>query len=271
MLYHESIEKADSSPEQWLYTLHGIFGAGRNWASLMRRLVGERPDWGAILVDLREHGNSQGFPPPHTLEATAADLVELVEGTGHQATAILGHSFGGKVALLYGTEHPGQVDEIWVIDSTPEARAPRGGAFRMLELIREFPDPLPSRQMLIEGLVAAGVEPGIAQWMGTNLVLREGEYYWRIEFDTMQALLEDFYRTDLWPIVEAPSGPRIHFVKATRGSVLSDEATARIEDASAANGRVFLHHVEGGHWLNADNPDALIELLEEELGSGAVR
>src|SRR5690625_5157716 len=100
MLYHESIEKADSSPEQWLYTLHGIFGAGRNWASLMRRLVGERLDWGAILVDLRKHGNSQGSPAGHTLEATAADLVEPVVETCHQPTAILGHSCVGKVALL---------------------------------------------------------------------------------------------------------------------------------------------------------------------------
>jgi hypothetical protein len=47
--------------------------------------------------------------------------------------------------------------------------------------------------------------------------------------------------------------------------VLSEGATARIEAAGRENGRVFLHRMEGGHWLNADNPDAMVELLSAEL------
>src|SRR5687768_4212315 len=84
-----------------LYVLHGIFGAGRNWASIARKLVRTRRDWSVRLIDLRQHGASQGFPAPHTLSAAAADVDYLARELNEQPAAVLGHSFGGKVALMY--------------------------------------------------------------------------------------------------------------------------------------------------------------------------
>src|SRR5512140_1638579 len=104
VLHHQVLTAAEAAPGRWLYVLHGIFGAGRNWASIARRLVRERPDWGAVLVDLREHGRSTGFGGPHTVAAAAGDLRRLVETTGLAATGVLGHSFGGKVALRFGRD-----------------------------------------------------------------------------------------------------------------------------------------------------------------------
>jgi pimeloyl-ACP methyl ester carboxylesterase len=231
----------------------------------VRRVIRERPEWGAVLVDLREHGGSIGFEPPHTLEATAGDLAALVRSLGVRSDAVLGHSFGGKVALMYGTLAAGSVDELWIIDSTPEAGPPSGSAMGMLRVVRGHPGPFSSRDELVEALMGEGVATGIAQWMATNLELREGEYLWRLDFDLLEELLLDFFRTDLWEIVEAQTGPRIHFVRAETNSVLSEESVARIEAAGRENGRVLLHRVEGGHWLNADNPDALVQLLTERL------
>ena len=82
----------------------------------------------------------------------------------------------------------------------------------------------------------------------------------------MEALLRDFFRTDAWPAVEGAHGPRIHLIQATESSILTPEAVARAENAGHATGRGAVHRVEGGHWLNADNPDALVALLTEDLG-----
>ena len=121
----------EGEPDRWMAVLHGIYGAGRNWAAVARALVAERGEWAAVLVDLREHGESRGFEPPHTLEATAGDLEALApESVGPGPRAVLGHSFGGKIALLRGRDDPG-VRQVWVVDSTPEAGAgsdsPTGG------------------------------------------------------------------------------------------------------------------------------------------------
>lgn len=269
LLQHTVLAAPGAEPERWLYMLHGIYGAGRNWSSIARRVVSERTDWGVVLVDLREHGGSRGFPPPHTLGAAAGDLRVLAESTGRRTDAILGHSFGGKVALAYARDFPGRVRQLWIVDSTPAASPPSGGAREMLEILRRHPGPFPSRDAAVQALVKERVPAGIAQWMATNVEARGDEYGWRLDFDAMEAMLQDFARTDLWRVVEAPTaGLELHFVRATRSAVLTPEAAARIEAAGRRTGRVHLHLVEGGHWLNADNPDAVVELLVEGLAGG---
>lgn len=266
ILHHDRITAPGATPEHWLFVLHGIFGAGRNWSSIARRVVRERPDWGAVLVDLREHGESRGFPPPHTLEAAAADLAALREALGIRTDAILGHSFGGKVALLYARRFPGSVLQLWLADSTPDARPPGGAAAEMLEIVRRNPGPFESREAALRALMAEGVEPGVAQWMATNLEPADGAYRWRLDLEALESLLQDFFRTDLWDVVEnPPPGLEIHFLKAERSDVLTEAACQRIEAAGRRTGRVFLHRVDGGHWLNADNPDAVVSLLTRGL------
>lgn len=266
LLHHEVMTDSGVEPERWIYALHGIFGAGRNWASLMRRMIRERPEWGVVLVDLREHGGSRGFAPPHTLAAAASDLQRLVERSGRRSDAVLGHSFGGKVALEYARQvGEGGVDQVWVVDSTPEATPPGGSAATMIRVVRRHPGPFATRDELIQALVGEGVAIGTAQWMATNLEPAAGGYRWRLDFDALEELLSDFFRTDLWDVVEARTGPRLFFLRAGTGSVLSDAAAARIEAAGSANGRVTLHTVAGGHWLNADNPEAVARLLIESL------
>jgi hypothetical protein len=102
--------------------------------------------------------------------------------------------------------------------------------------------------------------------MATNLRFEEGQYRWMLDFEAMEALLRSFFETDLWPVVEQPPAQvEIHFVKAEESHTLSEEACARIQRAHDATGRVHLHRVAGGHWLNTDNPQAIIALLVANL------
>jgi hypothetical protein len=57
----------------------------------------------------------------------------------------------------------------------------------------------------------------------------------------------------------------LHFVKASESNTLEESAAARVEAAGAATGRVFLHRLEGGHWINTDNPEGVLDLLVRNL------
>jgi esterase len=265
VLHHERITAEGATPRRWLYLLHGIFGAGRNWASVARRLVRARPEWGAVLVDLREHGASRGFPPPHTLDACAGDLEALARKMGQGADALLGHSFGGKVAMTF-VARGGSAAQLWVVDSTPEAHPDGGEAGEMLKRLRELPGPFESRDAGVDALVARGVALHVAQWMATNLEGdRDAGYRWRFSLDSMEALLQDFARRDLWDVLESPPGEtEIHLIRAEGSRLLSGPSLARVERLSEGE-TVFLHSVAGGHWVNADNPEALHTLLVEGL------
>ncbi len=265
ILSHTRVAASGRDPERWLLVLHGIYGKGRNWGSVARRVVDARPEWGALLVDLRLHGGSQGFAPPHTLAASAADVNALVDHLDFHAAAVLGHSFGGKVALLYARDHAAELRQVWVMDSTPAVREPSGSAWGMIEAVRSLPGDFGSRQELVEGLERQGYPAGVGRWMAMNLQPEGGRFTWRLDFEGVEAMLRDFFRTDLWDVVEAAEGPEIHLVRATESRVLDAEAAARAEAAGAGNGRVSVHRLAGGHWINTDNPDGVLELLRERL------
>jgi pimeloyl-ACP methyl ester carboxylesterase len=263
ILSHRPVTARGATPTAWIFVLHGIYGAGRNWASIARRLVERRPDWGAVLVDLRLHADSQGFGPPHNLEACAGDLRKLGRYLDTGPQALIGHSFGGKVALLYARRADDSLRQVWVMDSTPASRSPAGAAVDMLDFVREH-DRFPDRGTAAAGLVASGFAPSVARWMVTNLVRRGEVYRWRFDLDGVETMLVDFFRVDAWEVVEhPPAGVELHFVKASESDVLTEEECSRIERTRSE--AVYLHRIAGGHWLNADNPGAVLQRLEDGL------
>jgi pimeloyl-ACP methyl ester carboxylesterase len=266
-----------ASARQRIVMLHGIYGRGRNWQAIAREVCGARQDWSALLVDLRLHGESPAFAPPHTLQTAAGDVERLMASVaqdgGPPVTAVLGHSYGGKVtlALAASAAAPGTLRQIWVVDATPATHPARGSAWKMLNDVRSLPSTFTARADAVSALEGLGWPTGVASWMATNLRFADGQFRWTLDFDAMESLMHSYFTTDLWSIVDAPpAGLDIHFIKATGSNTINEEACERIERAAAepasdTRGRVHLHRVEGTHWLNADNPAAIVALLKEHL------
>lgn len=140
----------------------------------------------------------------------------------------------------------------------------------MLGVVRNLPQTFRSRQEAIAGIEAGGFATEVAQWMSTNLVHDTEAFRWRLDFDVMEQLLHEFFRTSLWSVLDPGAGGHdIHVLKATQSSVISAEAVARMEalQASPQDGRarVHLHHREGGHWIHAESPGVVVDLLAEWL------
>lgn len=261
-----SVIAGDPPGPRVLYVLHGIYGRGRNWAAIARHLSVRRSDWQSVLIDLRLHGQSPAYLPPHTVAACADDLLAFEQAATLGPRALLGHSFGGKVALAFAARTDVRPLQVWIVDSTPAAMSPQGTAWEMLRVVESLPQRFASRQQAVTALSERGIAPAVGAWMATNLVPHDGEFVWRLDFTAMRALLEDFFRCDLWDVVEQPSRDvELHFVKATESNTLAEGACARIEAAARQHGQVSLHRVQGGHWLNTDNPEALLSLLHARL------
>ena len=270
LLAHAIVAPEAGPARRTLVLLHGIYGRGRNWAAIARGLSARRPEWAAALVDLRLHGASPAFEPPHTVAACAADVRDRIARADDwpaPVEAVVGHSFGGKVALSLLADGPAPpLSQVWIVDSTPARGEPAGSAWRMLGVARALPQRVATRAEAIDGLIAGGVAPDVAAWMASNLRRQDDGLVWALDWEAIEALLRDFFARDLWPIVEAPPpGVALHFIKATQSSRLSEEACARIEAAGRATGRVHLHRVEGGHWVHADNPAVVTALLADAL------
>jgi pimeloyl-ACP methyl ester carboxylesterase len=257
-----SVGSADAP--KTIVMLHGIYGWGRNWQTIAKLLVDARPDYACLLVDLPYHGGSGTGSHDVTVTGIAADVIGALRAKSIVPDALLGHSFGGKVALAMMRAWSARPLQVWVIDSTPEPRTPSGGAWDMLQIIRALPPRFASRDELIASLTSRGWALGVAQWMATNLVRAGDAFVWRFDLDVMEQLLRSFFTTDLWPIVEHPApGHIVHFVKASQSSAMSDDAVRRAE--SLPSDRVVVHHLDGGHWIHAESPQAIVDLLAAQL------
>ncbi len=250
--------------------MHGIFGRGGNWRSFARKLCEQKPSLGLLLCDLRMHGKSMSASPPHTLEACARDMLSLLdqqEAEGKKISTVLGHSFGGKVALEMRRQRP-SLQELWLIDSSPSKRP---GAMEdqsntvvgVLRLLEELPAQFSDRAAFISLAVNKGFDKGLAMWLAMNLEAVGNSYRMTLQAAAMKELLSDYFKKDLWGAMEQ-GGEMIHMVCASRDSALGEEEIRRLHKL-AEHMPVQVHSVDGGHWLHVDALEELVRVLAAHL------
>lgn len=265
MLSCTLVHAPSATPSRWAFLLHGILGSGQNLRLVARRLVAERPDWGFVLPDLRNHGESHAQRPPHTVASCAEDLDEAAKELGLVVQTAIGHSFGGKVAMAWGAarERAGaQVRAVWALDTPPGPAAMplalQSEVVRVVNALRAVPMPLPRRDAIVTLLLERGFSPGLAQWMTTNLRPGDDGFVWRFDLDGVEAMLRSYAETDLWPWLESPDRrAEVHVLRAGRSERWEEAELRRF-----ARPGLQLHVLpEAGHWVHVDDPDGLHRLL----------
>jgi pimeloyl-ACP methyl ester carboxylesterase len=129
-----------------LVLMHGGPGAD-HWTLLPFRQLADR--FTLIFYDHRCNGRSVGAPVSSmTWENLTADADTLRESLGFDKWAVLGHSFGGKVALEYALRYPNSLshlilldtggDSWWEQENAPRLLAKRGFSAEKVELARRW-------------------------------------------------------------------------------------------------------------------------------------
>lgn len=272
LVHHDLVAAQAASPEKWMLVLHGILGSGANWRSFARRLASACPRWGFVLVDLRAHGQSTSAPPPHTVRAAADDLVRLQAHLKLPVKGVLGHSFGGKVALALADVNPTRFEQVWVLDSQPGTRheeltsARTAAVVRMLE---EMPRTLPTRDRFVEIVEERGYDRTFAAWLAMNLRRSpDGDgFALRVDMRAIRSMFESYYETDLWDVVtHHEKAEEMRFVVGGKSDVLSAADRSRLQDSAARAAHVTVHTLpSAGHWVQVDDPEGLFAIVSSAL------
>lgn len=295
-----------TNPAHWMILLHGIFGSGGNLRTFARRLTERQPSWGFILPDLRGHGGSLGLPKPDSFAEAAQDIVRLEAALGHPIDGLAGHSFGGKVALARlalgppaprrlqppaevlpsrgsegsesATVHGSAADpfRFVLLDSAPGAdpsRMIRDQAGRILALLEGIERPLPSRESFIAAILAAGHSRPIAEWLAMQvrrLATEDGgaRYELRLDLPAIRTMLEGYFATDLWTVIERPpEAVDVLVVTGGKSTVVGDDDLERLRRVAARVPRLELRVLaRAGHWLHADDLEGLVDAVAPHLG-----
>lgn len=234
-----------------LLIIHGFLGMSDNWKTLATQYATE--GFQVHALDLRNHGrsfHSEAF----TYEAMAGDVLDYCNQHNLAVVDIIGHSMGGKVAMLFAVTHPEKVRKLIVADIAPKYYAPHHDEILDALNAVDFSQK-PSRADVEEIL-----KPGIPDF-GTRQFLMKSLYWKTPEQLAFRFNLDVFSRNrgivgEQLPensVFEKP----VLFLRGANSRYIKDEdmdlikthfPNAQLETVANA-----------GHWLHAENPKAFFE------------
>lgn len=243
--------------------LHGLFGQGRNFTEVAKALT---PDLRSVLVDLPNHGRSawtEDAGYPEVAEVVATWLRATYDG---EPVHLVGHSMGGKVAMVLAQSHPDLVDRLVVVDISP-ATGDGSGEFEHLlgslagvdlaalerrgdadEQLREQIADERVRGFLLQNLRSGSRGSGF-RWQA-NLDLLRGEL---ASIGAFPELTTSFDHPVLWI-----AGERSDYVRPEHEPVMR-----RLFPRTRAV------TIKGaGHWVHSEKPEAFVSTLRVFLLAG---
>ncbi len=235
--------------------LHGLFGFSDNWQTLAKALS---EDHLVITPDLRNHGRSP-HTSTHSYSEMAEDLRTFLDGHGIYATALIGHSMGGKVAMQFALEHPDRVERLVVVDIAPgAAESNHEDIFEALLSLNI--NELKTREEADAILRQRIPEANIRQFLLKNLTRNpDGSFVWKMNLP----VLWTHYADILAPVQGEPFDKPTLFVRGSRSKYIQDDDLPLIH---ALFPQARVETIEGaGHWVHADKPQELLALLRAFL------
>ena len=103
-----------SGPGTPLLIAHGLYGAGRNWGVIAKRLSDTRT---VVTVDMRNPGPSF-WDDANSFTALAGDLAQVIDSIGTPMD-VVGHSMGGKAAMVLSHTRPDTLRRLVIGDIAP--------------------------------------------------------------------------------------------------------------------------------------------------------
>ena len=228
-----------------LLILHGYFGMSDNWKTLGNQFS---EDFEVHLIDQRNHGRSF-HDDEFNYQVLVDDLYAYVKYHQLDKVYIIGHSMGGKTAMLFAVTYPEFVDKLIIVDISPREYAPHHNA--ILAGLNSIDFALQNTRSLVDKKLAELIpELGIRQFLLKNV-------YWKekgvLDFRFNLASL-----TENNPEVGAslPSFTVFEndtlFLKGDKSDYITDKEVQIIE-AHFPNSKI-VEISNAGHWLHAENP-----------------
>ena len=240
--------------------LHGLLGQGKNWSTIAKLLLPA----GSLLVDLPDHGRS-----PWTMDVSYESMAEAVADLLREVAApapitLVGHSMGGKVAMLVALAHPELVGRLAVVDISPEER-------NAVEFVRYLDAMLAidlsqvaTRADADARLVAAAPDPVVRGFLLQGLQRTDTGWSW---LPNLEGLRRGIARIGGWPAVTGTYDGPVLWMGGDRSDYVTRD---QLPAMRALFPRVRLVVVKGaGHWVHADQPTVVADSLRQWVAATA--
>jgi len=226
-LYHRDLGGSGEPP---IVLLHGMLGSSRNWQVAGKELAGSRR---VFALDMRNHGLSP-HSPEMTYEAMVEDVLAWLDAQGITSAELVGHSMGGKVAMILACRHPERVARLVAVDIAPKGyHSPvyrkEYAAMNAVDLTT-----LKSRAEAEAEMEAQVPEWSMRKFLTTNLERQDGGgWRWVINLPVLTASISELERNPLVP-GDRYLGPTLFIVGGKSRYVLPGDEVAILGHFPAA-------------------------------------
>jgi lipase len=241
-----------------MLALHGLTGYGGRW----QHLAGYLPEIAIAAPDLLGHGRSS-WAAPWTIEANVSALAALLDEGADAPVLVVGHSFGGALALQLAAAHPERVAALLLLD--PAAGLDGGWMRDIAEAMFSCPDYRGAREARLEKATGswADVDPA---WLDTEIdehliELPGGRYGWRVSLPAMMSYWSELARDVALP----RAGMATTLVRAAQTSppYVSDELVAGLHGRLGTDFRLL--DFDCNHMVPHSRPEEVAALIRELL------
>ncbi len=235
------IEHGTPTDKPGLVIVHGLYGSGRNWGVIAKRLSDERH---VVAVDMRNHGASK-WTTTHNYPEMADDLAEVLQSLGGPYD-VLGHSMGGKASMTLALTQPELINRLIVADIAPVAYG-----HTQLQYVKAM-QAVDLSQVSRKTEAIPLLEPYVDDLQLISFFLQSLDApnkRWTLNLETLEAEMTEIMS---FPELDAAYDGRVLFLSGADSDYVKPEYRDKIKALFPA--AKFMKIPGAGHWLHAQKP-----------------
>ena len=238
MLNYMTFGDEKSSP---VMIVHGLYGSGRNWGVIAKRLSDQ---FFVITVDLRNHGDSPWLDT-HNYHVMADDLVEVINSLNIKPN-IIGHSMGGKAAMVLALKRPNLVRNLIIADIAPVKYEHDQSQF--IEAMQKVDlSKVEKRSDATLALSKFIEDKSLQNFFTQSLDIKAKR--WKLNLKVLRSEMSEILS---FPKIESEFSGHSLFLKGEKSDYIKSEHRKLIK--SLFTKARFATFKEAGHWLHAEKP-----------------
>ena len=221
--------------------VHGLYGSGRNWGVIAKRLSDQ---FFVITVDLRNHGDSPWLDT-HNYHVMADDLVEVINSLNIKPN-IIGHSMGGKAAMVLALKRPNLVRNLIIADIAPVKYEHDQSQF--IEAMQKVDlSKVEKRSDATLALSKFVEDKSLQNFFTQSLDIKAKR--WKLNLKVLRSEMSEILS---FPKIESEFSGHTLFLKGEKSDYIKPEHRKLIK--SLFTKARFATFKEAGHWLHAEKP-----------------
>lgn len=235
------IQHGEPTDRPGVVIVHGLYGSARNWGMIAKRLSDTRH---VVAVDMRNHGASPWYET-HSYADQANDLAGVIEGL-EGPYDVVGHSMGGKAAMVLALTRPELVNRLIVVDIAPVPY--ENNQIQYIEAMQSVDlTTVSKRSDAGEQLLKVIDNPDLAPFFLQSLDIRRK--CWLLNLDTLAREMPEIIG---FPDISGSYEGKVMFLTGGMSDYIRDEHRPRIKALFPR--AQFVGIPDAGHWLHAEKP-----------------